>query len=295
MAVETLLNRGLNVRDFHPVEEVKSEGLKQKFTGLKSKFCDKESGLWKSYLGAPLEIEHYPEDQLIGLLVENVFDKKDTRAKYETLKEAYFNSEDGMWQSGTGYRSMEQLLVILAKEKFDKKAAQEHYEHLKNTPLYNAKTKTWNYSFNNPTPPIDLHFVGILAEGMFDKKNAEQLFTKLKKTSPLYDKEKNEWRNHVNIYLNDSRFAKEQLLGILVEGIFDPFKASKHYEDLKKTAFYDSKQGYWNRCIQKGQKGEWSIPTSRDQLLGILVEAMLEEEKPKFVEKIEPIPQTRRF
>jgi len=82
------------------------------------------------------------------------------------------------------------------------------------------------------------------------------------------------------------RYSEAQLLGVLAEAVVGDFEeAKKIYQSLKKTPLWDEETQQWNLYIDR--EGELIDPFcyrySRDQLLGVLAEAV-DEKGEEFVE-----------
>jgi hypothetical protein len=277
MAVEQLLTRQINIADFHPVEvkeKSKAEGM---FYELKNSpfYYDIKLENWYSMARRERAGAVYsPNDQLIGMLVEGLFNKEKTQKQFEA------------WTGRREYLK-DKLMEILIEGLFDKKNAQTHFKELKQTQLY--EEGTWHHSTESDSIYTSSQLLDVLIEGMFDKDRAERRYEELKE-SDFYDSELGLWNLTNKEIAPILHPTTDQLLGISVEGIFDKEKARRKYEELKKTSFYDDEQNeWWNHTLSShNRKG------TDDQLWGIHIEAMLEE--PEFTsEKTEPIPEVRRF
>jgi hypothetical protein len=298
MAIETLLNRGINVRDFHPLEERAPIGAKQKFEALRVELYDSELG-WR---GRDDDDARDTNDQLIGILVESLFDKERAKREYEKLKQtSHYHEDMNIWdidnQRGGYYHSGSQLLGVYIEAMFDKDNAKLQYERLKQTTLYNNEHELWNIDTNEPGK-LDRNIfssdqlLGILVEGLFDKDNAERLYKNIKKTT-LFNKKLGLYDVCMKRGAYSYHYTNNQLLGVIVESMFDKRKARKDYEELKKTAFYDS-TGKWNNFVSADHAPDRGHETL-NQLLGVWIEARLEEPEQNFIEQTQPIPEVRRF
>jgi hypothetical protein len=276
MAIETLLNRQINIADFHPLEEKPKGKFERMYEELKnSPFYDKERGLWRYDVG----YSFHTSDQLLGVLVEAFFDKKGAKNQYEKLKQSrFYNTTEDRWnpsEESNEYNSTCELRGVMIECIFDKERAKKQFEHLKWIERW--KGMKWD------NQPIYNKLTSVLVEEMFDPEKAQELFEKLKKT-PYYDQE--QWRDgrYENSYL--------KLMGILTEGTFDKKKAKKKYRELKKTELYT--EGLWNGFLSEGES--LGKPTGTDQLLGLLVETSLEENELIFIpEKQISVPEVRKF
>jgi hypothetical protein len=301
MPVETLLNRGINAKDFHPVGERPKSRTERKFEELKrTPLYDPNIDRWYSYMeGTGLNHECYTNNQLLGLLVEGMFGKEETQKKYEIIKRTFLDKKRGLWDIWDNiyeeppiHTSTNELLGILVEGMFDEKQTQAKFEALKKTELYNRASKRWNKSIRKdlviPEENTKNELLAILVEGLFDKKKARNTYETLKRNS--YDGEQELWPN-TNVHLPGDYISDVQLIGVLVEGLFDKKNARRIYKKLKNTQLYDKKDGVWYHHISsKIMKPVYS----GIQLVGILVEATLEE--PKLTpEKMIPVPEVRRF
>jgi membrane protein required for beta-lactamase induction len=114
-------------------------------------------------------------------------------------------------------------------------------------------------------------------ETSFKKEIAKELLEYLKNT-PLYDKKEKQW----NLWfdkkrqLQDSnRSSRDQLLGVIAEAVAgNIFEAKQLLESLKKTPLYDQERKQWNLYMDEKQQLQDSNRFSRDQLLGVIAEAV---------------------
>jgi hypothetical protein len=296
MAVEKLLNREINIKDFHPMVEKPRLKVEQKYNELqKTGLYNYERNLWRSEKNE--NGTYYTSDQLIALLVEGLFDKKNARLHFKELKQSLYNDREKFWNyyrrrdstpQSTICHAETQLLGVLVQGMFDSTEAKKEYNELKQTPLYSPDKKWLLWQTDNGdieayrTSPNQL--LGIMTEALFNKGAAKQEYEALKKTSPYEEQQKN-WTRGLRCTVTASY---DQLLGVLVEGVFDKEKAKKIYEELKQSEFYDQKRGLW----KIGQKVPFHY--SKDQFVGILIEMMLGD-NPEFTEKVKPVPEVRRF
>ncbi|RME58103.1 MAG: hypothetical protein D6780_07330, partial [Candidatus Dadabacteria bacterium] len=179
-----------------------------------------------------------------------------------------------------------QLLGALVLAQFDKEAAEEVYERLKETPLYDKERGQWNWRI---TESRELKWsdrlafaqlLGVLVLAQFDKEAAKKAYRKLQ-MSCLYDIKRGQWKwsmREDQMLKDSTRYAGDQLLGVLVLAQFDKEAAKTAYEKLKETRLYDEERGQWNTKIDEDQ-----VPTdlsrhAGDQLLGVLVLAQFDKE-----------------
>jgi hypothetical protein len=279
MAVETLLNRGINIKDFHSVGE-RSKNARQKFEELKqTHHYDRKRGMWNSYVNQ--EGCYDADDQLLSLLIEGMFDTKNTKGKYEALKGTeLYNEEEGYWhllvceEPADLILSRSQLYAVLIEGMFDKEGAKTKYETLKQTELYDEDMDQW---YAAETREVSSHeqLVGILVEEMFDKEEAKSKYEQLKQ-SKFYNNETHLWNDFIFGEFGAVTHSNsvEQLLSVVVEAKFNKENARNQYEEIKKVD---------------------DNPTIFKLLMSIIIEKTLEEEELDFKEKLEPIPEVRRF
>jgi hypothetical protein len=290
MAVKELLNRGINIVDFHPVEG-EAGGAKQKFRELKrTPLYDGVKGFWKT----PEYSLSQAHTELSGILAEGMFDKGKAQKKYEDLKQTSLYTEYWVDRVNDHYLAMSQLLGILAEGMFDKEKARTKYEKLKSTPFYDKEKKAWNARMNKgymkDTRFSGNQLLGVLVEAMFDRGEAHKKYNNLK-DSELYDPKLGEWITSLAFgnYNENHKSSEDQLLGILVEEMFDREEAKRKYEALKQHSINNNGFQLW-----KKKNYSHNSPSSIDQLLGIIVEAKLEEQD--FAEQnMIPVPEVRRF
>jgi hypothetical protein len=280
MAVETLLHKNINIKDFHPAEE-RPKNPRGMFEELKNEFYDSESRIWSRYEEDENEyFETYAYDQLLGVLMEGLFDKKEAKKQYEELKKTvYYDDEQEAWMLSTSndqqwiqndLYAKNHLLDILIKGMFDKNEASTSYEQLKQTTLYDQDEKIWYQDETDSSLYAEEQLVGVLVEGMFDKEKARKLYDQNKQD--FYDDEKELWYSsgYRDIYYNT-----DQLLGVLTEALFDKDSAKRQYKKIKG--------------LDEDTETELC-----DELYKIMIEKTLEE--PKLIpEKVERVPEVRRF
>jgi hypothetical protein len=291
MAIEQLLKRQINVVDFHPVEE-RPKSPRRKFEELKrTPLYDEQLGLWH-YSISEEQIAHnsyHSSNQLIGIFIEGIYDNEQATKSYDSLKQTdFYNKKPDHWKltmadDSSVIFSGDQLLGVLVEGIFDKEKAGRKYETLKQKLCSEDNGELWIHQcIRKNLTKVDHKFqsedqlLGIMIEAMFDKKEAEKKYEHLKQ-SRFYDKETELW-NYFIMKESEQRAtpdSPEQLMGIVVEAIFDRERARKKYERFKKT---EQKLG---------------ATYANDELYKIWIETLLE--KPEFIEKVEPVPEVRRF
>lgn len=112
---------------------------------------------------------------------------------------------------------------------------------------------------------------------------SQKMYEKLKETV-LYDKKRKQWRGNMreNQELEFSdRSSSTQLMGILVESLFNKQLAQEQYKKLKETPLYNKEAKRWRWRMNATQRLELSNHPSRSQLLGVIVESLLNKESAK--------------
>jgi hypothetical protein len=294
MAIETLLDRGINARDFHPMVEKPKGKVEQKYEELKnSPFYNSESGQWMWKKG--LDISTI-DSQLLEILITNMFNKEDSRKKYADLKQtAFYDKEQNRWYWAREHKllySSHQLLGILVEGLFDKKKAKEQYQALKQTPLYDKEQEMWNFAEGDrEDAAVKLssnQLLEIHVEEMLNKQKAKNMY-ELKATQ-FYNHDSEEWNSGLGDPMQQPFETEPQLLGTAAEALFNKRKAKLTFAKLKENSFYNKNVDIWNSTYL-----EDDTPLSSNQLLGIWIEAMLEEEESAFAEKSVPLPEVRKF
>ena len=160
----------------------------------------------------------------------------------------------------------------------------EIYEGLKATELFDAERGQWNrhgdQSLHRTSRDAYVQLLGVLVEAQFNLTGARALYETLKAT-PLYDAARRQWNvsmSRAQKLQDSSRDADAQLLGVLVEAQFNPECAALLYEELKATPLYDAARRQWNAMMSKSYTLETSWRYTTTQLLGVLVEALVNPE-----------------
>lgn len=317
MPLESLNNENINIHDLTIEEEKKpmteSERLYKAFK--KTALYDGETNQWKE-MGQnqkPGLSDRDANAQLVGVLVESQFDKSSAEKLYHTLKlTQLYDRKDNQWNKRmdrrqdltSSYRSAEnQLYGVLVELQFNKKSAQELYESLKESPIYDKNHSQWKCYRDENHPPGELSYrdasaqlVGILVEFQFNQSSARKLYETLIR-SKLYDNGKKQWNDYMDqhqILVGGKRKADAQLLGVLVESLFDKTIAKKIYDGLKETPLYDSKREQWNSHLESWGllSGITRLPVN--QLLSVLCEREFEE-KPDLKPSTTPLPEKRSY
>ena len=95
---------------------------------------------------------------------------------------------------------------------------------------------------------------------------------------------------------NLDRLAANQLLGVLVEILFNPENARVLYERLKTTTLFNAVHRQWDRAMDEWQEIKNTDCYTQTQLIDVLVEAKLLEILPhKLTEDLPPLPVTRSW
>jgi len=227
------------------------------------------------------------------------------RAKgiYQSLKETSLWDEgkkqwngsmdkEGKWINSDRY-SEDQLVGVLAETVAGNlEEAKGIYQSLKETSLWDEEKKQWNSYMDEKGKLIDsdrdsgIQLLGVLAEAVAGNlEEAKGIYQSLKET-PLWDKEKKQWNGSMDKggkWINSNRLSMAQLLGVLAEAVAGNLEEAKEiYQSLKETSLWDEEKKQWNGSMDKGGKLINSDRYSKDQLLGVLAEAVagnLEEAK----------------
>ncbi|MCD6279384.1 hypothetical protein J7J26_01255 [Candidatus Micrarchaeota archaeon] len=180
----------------------------------------------------------------------------------------------------------DQLLGVLV-EFFvgDKDLAKRMYTNLKQTVLWDLVQSQWNNYMNEngrlgySDRYVDAQLLGVLTEAVVgDKDLAKRMYTNLKQTV-LWDSVKFQW----NMFMdkngrlgNSSRYAHDQLLGVLVEYFVGDKDLSKNMLiNLKQTELWDPVKFQWNKWMDKNGRLGNSNRYADAQLLGVLTEAVV--------------------
>ena len=120
----------------------------------------------------------------------------------------------------------------------------------------------------------------------FISEKAKEIYQSLKKTL-LWDEETQQWNWRMDREggLEDSRrYSGVQLLGVLAEAVAGNLEEAKEiYQSLKETPLWDKEKKQWNEYMNKEGELKDSDRYSRNQLLGVLAEAV-DEKGEEFVE-----------
>ena len=177
----------------------------------------------------------------------------------------------------------------------------ELYEALKATPLFDADRGQWNkwmceeQRVQERPRYVAAQLLGVLTEALFNLEGARELYEKLKAT-PLYDPEHGQW----NVWMSEQQIVRgtyrqvdAQLLGVLVEGQFNPEGARELYARHKTTPLYDAVRGQWNYLMSEKQILHSAYHDAATMLLEVLVEAQFCSEKAR--ERYEQLKSTVLF
>jgi len=296
----------------------------EEFEDLKnSSLYDKENKQWNKWLKKPdefskeetLSTDRYSNTQLLGIIVEGLFGNKEKAQKrLKKLQDTpLYNQNRKEWVSmmndqkevkGLSFYSDSQLLEIIANAILnDKNLSKRKLEELKESHFYNEDKKLWNYYYypagfsESINTDIYTHtqLLGILAEAAIGNKNEAQQKLEELKNSPLYDKEKKEWKEFVyeidkkeNGSIDLYHYSYTQLLGVLTEFILgNKNEAQQKLEELKNSPLYDKENKKWNlrinnRSNEIDEKKQQNVYYSDIQLLSIIVNA-INENPDKFI------------
>ena len=167
----------------------------------------------------------------------------------------------------------------------------ELYESLKDSVLYDRERGQWNYIMSEKQELLNIErraynqLLGVLVETQLDLQNARGCYENLKETN-LYDSVKEQWcytMKEGQEFGSSDLYARDLLLGVLVEAQFNLDVALKQYEKLKQTPLYDEEKGQWNQYMDNWQRHWNSFCFADAQLLGVLTEAQF---NPKAAQKM---------
>jgi hypothetical protein len=164
---------------------------------------------------------------------------------------------------------------VLAEALFDKERARRAFDSLKASPLYDPERRQWNSSGEDSgiqaggrQRAIRTQLLGVIAEALFDRNAAQETLAMLK-SSPFHDREHGRWYGAITdaqAVENTKHSADNQLLGVLVEALFDIEAARKTLASLKASLLYDPEHRLWK--------------DERDgtQILGVLAESLFDRD-----------------
>jgi phosphoribosyl-AMP cyclohydrolase len=293
--------------------EFVSERAKEIYQSLKNTpLWDKEKKQWNAGMDKEGKLEssdRSSENQLLGVLAEAVVGNlKEAKEIYQSLKNTpLWDKEKKQWNwymdekenlKDFDRASENQLLGVLAEAVVGNlKEAKEIYQSLKNTTLWDKEKKQWNWwmdeegELKSSDRYSGNQLLGVLAEAVVGNlEEAKEIYQSLKNTT-LWDKEKKQWNGVMvkNGELKDSdRYSKNQLLGVLAEAVVGNLEEAKEiYQSLKNTPLWDKEKKQWNGVMVKNGELKDSDRYSKNQLLGVLAEAVDEkgEEFIKFLIK----------
>ena len=114
---------------------------------------------------------------------------------------------------------------------------------------------------------INIHDL-VVEEEKSPEFSARLLFENLKK-SLLYDSEHLQWNRDMQekYGLDQTRYSNVQLLGLVVESLFDKKQAQEDYELLEDTPLYDVEQDTWYTFMDADQGEEHPITHPNDTAL----------------------------
>jgi len=270
-------------------------------------FYNRIDDYWKWYVieggrREPGQDQCLTDTQFAGVLVEAIFDKNLAYERYVKLKGSIlFNTEANQWNRGfrprVGGDSVDtlqvafvQLLGVLAKAVFNKVEAKKAYQEYKSSNLFNKDKNYWYVAAGENKYGSLPQLLDIWIEWLFDRESAKKHLEDLKET-PLYDASSGQWNSKMGDEGVDyKRFTGEQLVGILVESLFDKKSAWEKYNQLQNTSLYDKDRKRWK---SPNTSSYFSLP----QLLDILVyHALFEQKEPRVFQQVVPaVPEVRKF
>jgi len=293
--------------------EFVSERAKEIYQSLKNTpLWDNEKKQWNGEMNKEGKLEssdRYSKNQLLGVLAEAVTGNlEEAKEIYQSLKNTpLWDKEKKQWNwwmeekenlKDFDRASENQLLGVLAEAVTGNlEEAKEIYQSLKNTPLWDKEKKQWNWGMDEKGNLKDSNrysenqLLGVLAEAVAGNlEEAKEIYQSLKNT-PLWDKEKKQWNSYIDSegrLKSSFRYSEDQLLGVLAEAVTGNLEeAKKIYQSLKNTPLWDNEKKQWNGYMDKKGNLLNSARYSKNQLLGVLAEAVDEkgEEFIKFLTK----------
>ena len=276
---------------------------------------DAEGRQWNTTMTKAQTLQDNSRDadvQLLGVLVEALFNLEGAQALYEELKATpLYDSASGEWnqrifsvsqtQMHPERYAATQLLGVLVEAQFNPGGARLCYEKLKTVPVYDAERGEWNEVLGSGMRVFRLASVQLLAvlvEQRFEREEARALYETLQST-PCYDAAYEQWNLAMKVGKTESldiRNAEDQLLGVLAEAHCNPEKARQRYENLTATPLYDPERGQWIGWMNTKQQLRETVRNAAAQLLGVLVEAKLLATLPcSLTEPVPPLPITEEW
>ena len=313
--------RGLSVE----APEENSETSLKLWKKLKgSPAFDQEFKLWKKDRDPNFEDQTFDtKNQLIGIIIENLFNRTGAKEKFKNMKESKnYNDHLELWGESyipgrdfncIGLYLMDsQLLGIIGEAQFDENIARQDLEALQKQSLYDDKSGYWfagaayNLEDNTESELLNHYnsgdqLLGIIALSYINKQQAKKKFADLKKTD-LYDSKFKQWNKSINQNLKwtgdgNIRYSDDQLLGIIAEILVndDPQEALDIYRAIKETHLYNNETNKWRTGMSPVQE-LWigGQPTS-SALLEVWIENLLEKIPPQSLDAESTPPKTRDF
>ena len=217
----------------------------------------------------------------------NFFDEKNHQFVHGLKEDNGIESEDSTFSSDKVYEIWVQSL-------FNSDIAKEKLKRLEASPLFNNENGMLDHSYYKGQSKDGYSFwtadqlLGILVLTGLNRKEGRKRYTQLKNSTYLFDLDRNMW----NFCLTDKQYdsrkdTQPQLIGILVENLFDPEAAKEQLKKLKKYRCYDRLEDSWKGNLQKDHNNQ-SLFTN-DQLLGIIIDIMVEKDYKKARKKLEAL------
>src|SRR3989344_5438557 len=292
----------------------------RKFNLLKRNYFDHENKLWSSLKPGSVDPGDgiYSRTQLVGAIVENLFDITSASDFYQRLlKSDMHDSDSGLWvmeivhskpdpeQAKKEFRiATDQMFGIYANSVTTGISPEDSINNLKGT-AFADNPPFWNYGIRNLTGTVGIlrdiyattNLAEVLVTDLYDPKAAKQKFDDLKNTQ-LYDEQTGQWNGNLmwNGRIKDSaRFSDAQLLGVLAEARFDKAYARARLSSLKQSPLYDPHKQIWAVGMSdNGSSATFSGDNIMNRLLEIWVEHSLQDQALE-LGKTPNMPEGRKF
>lgn len=307
MPLESLSEEQINIHDLTLEQEKTSYKSEQIFKSLKaSNLFEKNLGQWRHKIMPdqslhPIDSERETEDQLVGVLAECLFDKQKGRKRYDFLKNKLFNNTSNSWSNSFYSKSTApmpiwglntQLWGVVTENMFDKEKAQTTFLNLKKRYHGAYPVSHWTDDKINSSS-----LLGVYAEGLFDKESAQIQYEELKNSS-FFDKKTNRWNLWLDLknkYCEPEKSTENQLMGVLIETLFNKTHAKEIFEQLKDGPLYNKNTNQWVSSVDKHDQVHNRSIESIGQLLGVICEHEFEEPNPNLHLSAPNLPETRSY
>lgn len=292
MPLESLNDNQINIHDLTLEQEKQpiSEWQKQYEDLKETPLYDPENGEWNCSMDERGVTEtRLACSQLVGTLIESFSDKTKAEKIYKRLQKTNLYIGSNCWHKsiGTDRKTRDEestyfnlYFSLLVENQFDPTKAKEKYLQRKNS----------DQTINDFSVLPQL--TNLLLESKLNLLSPSEGYAELLK-SDLYENETGYfYEDKIN---DDTVRSTEQLMGVLVLAQFDKPKAIEKYMLLKKSPIYDSENQQWFWIYDERQNMVVKDIYSTEQLLGILCEHELEEQKPDLESLTPALPEQRSY